>query len=255
MPGPRHAPLAYRAIVALLRPILMVITKRDWRGAEKIPQSGGVLICGNHISYFDPLAMAHFINDSGRQPRYIGKEEVFRIPLFGSLIKAAGQIPVRRESPDAAIAFAAAEQALRDGHCVVIYPEATITIDPDIWPLQGKSGAIRLAMRTGVPIIPVAQWGPQEVISPQGKGFRIFPRKTMQIRVGDPIDVAALVGPDPDTAAVQLAADELQMRITRLLAQIRGVPAPTELHSRAEIKEQQRREAQEPAAKKARKSS
>lgn len=253
MPGPRNAPFAYRAIVGALRPILMLITKRDWRGGEKIPQTGGLLICGNHLSYFDPLAMAHFINDHGRQPRYLGKEEVFRIPLFGSLIKAAGQIPVRRESPDAAIAFAAAEQALRNGDCIVIYPEGTITIDPDVWPLQGKSGAIRLALRTGVPIIPVAQWGPQEVISPQGKGFRIFPRKTMHIRVGEPFDMSDLRGTDPDAATIQRDADRLQMRITELLAEIRGVPAPAELHSRAEIKEQQRREAAARMAKKARK--
>ena len=85
--------------------------------------------------------------------------------------------------------------------------------------------------------------------------FRSQKKSAGDMSLGDALDVAAMLGPNPDAAAIQRAADELQMRITELLAQIRGVPAPKELHSRAEIKEQQRREAQQRAAKKARKSS
>lgn len=241
MPGPTNAPLVFKLIVAVLRPIMMLITKRDWRGGENIPATGAVILCGNHLSYFDPLAMAHFVNDHGRHPRYLAKQEVFKVPVIGTLIRAAGQIPVRRESADAALAFAAAEEALRKGQCMVIYPEGTITIDPEVWPLQGKSGAIRLALRTGAPIIPVAQWGPQDVISPRGKFVGLFPRRTMQIRVGQPFDLSDLAGKEQDPVALQQAADRLQMRIAELLADIRGVQPPKELHSRAQIKEEQRR--------------
>ena len=242
--APAHAPFAYKVIATLVRPIMMLVTKRDWRGGNNIPQTGGVIIAGNHLCYFDPPAMAHYINDHGRAVRFLGKHEVFKVPLFGTLIRAAGQIPVRRESPDAAIAFAAAEEALRAGHCIVIYPEGTITIDPDMWPLEGKSGAVRLALNTGVPIVPVAQWGPQEVISPAGKGFRLFPRKTMRIRAGAPVDLSEFRGRELTKEDLAQAAEKVQAAICELLSEIRGIPAPAVRMSRAQIKEQQRREAE-----------
>jgi 1-acyl-sn-glycerol-3-phosphate acyltransferase len=241
----KHASIAYRLVAAFVRPLMFALTKRDWRGGENIPASGGVIIAGNHLSYFDPLAMAHYVHDHGRHVRYLAKEEVFRMPVFGALIRAAGQIPVRRESPDAAIAFAAAEQALRDGHCIVVYPEGTLTIDPDLWPLQGKSGAVRLALATGVPIVPVAQWGPQEVITPHTSKFRPFPRKTMHILAGPAVDLSEFAGATLDAATLAVAADRVQAQICDLLSQLRGVPAPPERMSRTRVKELQRREAQE----------
>lgn len=238
---PRSAPVAYRIVAGIVRPLMVLLTKRDWRGGENIPQAGGVIIAGNHLSYFDPLAMAHFVNDSGRAVRFLAKQEVFRVPIFGWLIRAAGQIPVRRESPDAAIAFAAAEEALRQGHCIVIYPEATLTLDPDKWPLQGKTGAVRLALLTGVPVIPVAQWGPQEVIDTDTARFRPFPRKTMHVVAGPPVDLAAFRGRPLDAALLAEAADRVQAAITELLAGIRGIPAPAARLTRAQAREERRR--------------
>jgi 1-acyl-sn-glycerol-3-phosphate acyltransferase len=238
------APPAYRVVAGVVRPLMMAITKRDWHGGENIPQRGGVIVVGNHLSYFDPMTMAHFVHDQGRAVRFLAKQEVFRLPLFGSLIRAAGQIPVRRESPDAAIAFAAAEQALRDGHCLVIYPEGTVTIDPDLWPLQGKTGAVRLALATGVPVVPVAQWGPQDVITPLTNRLHLFPRKTMHMRAGPPVDLSDFAGAPLDAPTLAAAADRVQAAICELLAQIRGVPAPPVRMSRAQIKELQRREAE-----------
>ena len=67
---------------------MMLLTRRDWRGAEHFPSSGGFLVCPNHISYVDPLAFAHFLYDNGHPPFFLGKQEVFRVPVFGRLLTA-----------------------------------------------------------------------------------------------------------------------------------------------------------------------
>ena len=101
---PRGRPLgtntAFRIAAGLARPLLLAITKPDWRGVEKLPKSGAAIVVCNHISYLDPFSFAHFLYDNGRAPRYLGKDSIFKIPLIGRFVLAAGQIPVRRESKD-----------------------------------------------------------------------------------------------------------------------------------------------------------
>ena len=154
----------YRLAALLLRRPLLLTTKRDWSGTEHLPQQGGCVAVTNHVSHFDPLAIAHFLYDNGRLPRFLGKEAIFRVPVIGTILRGAGQIPVYRESADATKAYEAAVGAVRRGECVVIYPEATITRDPGLWPMTGKTGAARVALVTGAPVIPIAQWGPQDVL-------------------------------------------------------------------------------------------
>ena len=103
--------------------------------------------------------------------------------------RAAGQIPVERLSRNAVGAYDAAVAAVRDGECVVVYPEGTITRDPDLWPMVGKSGAARIALETGCPVIPVGQWGAQELLAPYAKKPNLFPRKRITMKVGDPVDL------------------------------------------------------------------
>ena len=110
------------------------------------------------------------------------------------MLRGAGQIPVYRESADASRAFSAAVAAVRDGECVAFYPEATLTRDPDQWPMVGKTGAARVALETGAPVIPVAQWGPQELLAPYAKKPDLFPRKTMHVRAGPPVDLSDFAG-------------------------------------------------------------
>ena len=159
----------YRLAVVILRPPLTVVTRRDWRGAEHLPADGGVVVVTNHVSHVDPLIFAHFLYDNGKLPRFLAKEVLFRLFFVGRVLRGAKQIPVYRESADAATAFSAAVAAVRAGECVGIYPEATLTRDPDLWPMVGKTGAARVALETGAPVIPIAQWGPQEVLPPYSK--------------------------------------------------------------------------------------
>lgn len=116
---------SYRFAVHLVRPLLQVVTRRDWRGAEHLPPGQGYIVCSNHLSYADPFTLAHFLVDNGALPRFMGKEAVFRIPVAGRILRGAGQIPVYRESGDATLAFAAAVAAVRSGECVPVYPEGS----------------------------------------------------------------------------------------------------------------------------------
>lgn len=219
---------AYRFARALLRPTLMAMTRRDWRGQEHLPASGGCVVVTNHVSHFDPFAFAHFINDSGRCPRFLAKASVFDIPVFGSIVRNAGQIPVYRESTDAAGAFRSAVAAVEAGECVVIYPEATLTRDPGLWPMAGKTGAARVALATGCPVIPTAQWGPQEVLAPYAKVPRLLPRKVMHIWAGPPVDLDDLRDGEPTATVLRQGADRITAAVTGLLAEIRGEPVPSQ---------------------------
>ena len=92
----------YRAIAAVVRPYLFSITKRDWRGGEHLPSSGGFIAAGNHMSNIDPLTFAHFLYDHGHAPRILAKASLFTIPVVGTLLLRTGQIPVLRNSSAAA---------------------------------------------------------------------------------------------------------------------------------------------------------
>jgi 1-acyl-sn-glycerol-3-phosphate acyltransferase len=217
---------ALTVLITVLRPLLMVFTRRDWRGTSHLPRTGGCVIAVNHVSEFDPLSAAHFVYDNGRWPRFLGKAEVFAVPVVGRVLRSAGQIPVYRQSDDAAKAFSAAVAAVRSGRCVVVYPEGTITREPGGWPMVGKTGAARIALSTGCPLVPVAQWGPQEILKPYDWRPRLLPRKLMQVRAGEPIDLSDLADDPITPELLKEATERVMAAITRLLEEIRGEPAP-----------------------------
>ena len=137
--------------VVILKPTLLAATSRTWIDGEKIPATGGCLVVLNHISHLDPLFAAHFLYDHGRLPRYLAKSGLFTNKALGTFLRSAGQIPVERLSRSAASAYDAAVAAVRSGECVVVYPEGTLTRDPELWPMTGKTGAARIALETGCP--------------------------------------------------------------------------------------------------------
>jgi 1-acyl-sn-glycerol-3-phosphate acyltransferase len=118
--------------------------------------------------------------------------------------------------------------AVRAGECVVVYPEGTITRDPGSWPMTGKTGAARIALETGCPVIPVGQWGAHLLLAPYAKKPDLFPRKTITMKVGDPVDLGDLVAKEHTAAAVAEATDRIMAAITALVAQVRGEQAPDE---------------------------
>ncbi|MGH3509088.1 MAG: lysophospholipid acyltransferase family protein [Nocardioidaceae bacterium] len=217
---------AYGLCIRVVEPLLLLITKRRWIDGEKIPVEGGCVVAANHISHLDPLTFAHFVYGYGRLVRFLAKASVFDIPLVGRVVRGAGQIPVYRLTTDASQAFRAAVTAVEKGECVVVYPEGTITRQPDMWPMTGKAGAARIALSAGVPVIPVAQWGAQDILAPYKKVPHVFPRKTITCKAGDPVDLDDLRGQQLTTAVLREATNRIMDAITRLLEDIRAEQAP-----------------------------
>jgi 1-acyl-sn-glycerol-3-phosphate acyltransferase len=222
----RQLGAAYRIAEALLRPPLTVFTKQDWHGGEHLPRERGFVAVGNHISHLDPFTFAHFLFDNGCPPRFLAKESVFKIPLAGRIVSGAGQIPVYRQTVEASSAYSAAVAAVRQGECVAVYPEATLTRDPDLWPMAGKTGAARIALETGCPVVPIAQWGVQEILAPYARRPHLLPRKVVHVWAGPPVDLADLEGRPADVVTLRLATDRILDAIATILGQIRGEAPP-----------------------------
>ncbi|GAB6897549.1 lysophospholipid acyltransferase family protein [Kineosporia succinea] len=218
----------YRLVVILLKPVLLLSTRRNWKGAENLPATGGVITVSNHISYADPFTYAHFVYDSGRLPRFMAKESLFRLPLLGRIVRGARQIPVYRETRDAGAAYSAAVAAVRAGELVAIFPEGTLTRDPDGWPMRGKSGAVRVALETGAPLIPVAQWGAQDLLPPYSKRLSLFPPHRIWVTAGPPVDLSRFAGRPMTLPLLTEATEQVMAELTALVEEMRGESAPAE---------------------------
>jgi 1-acyl-sn-glycerol-3-phosphate acyltransferase len=204
--------------------LLLAITRRNWRGTENLPRSGGIILAVNHLSYVDPALIGHLCWDNGRVPRFMAKAELFRIRGLGTILRGARQIAVYRRSPDASLALRDAITALDEGDCVVIYPEGTTTKDPTYWPMVAKTGVARLALMTGAPVVPVAQWGAQRLFG-QDKKFHLR-RTSIDMVVGPPIDLSDVAGSEPTVDVLRDITDRVMAAIRGQLAEIRGEPAP-----------------------------
>ncbi|MFJ6622960.1 lysophospholipid acyltransferase family protein [Kitasatospora sp. NPDC091335] len=224
----------YRFAAVLVKPVTTALVKPDWRGWEHIPRNGGFIAAVNHNSIIDPVIYAHWQYNSGRPPRILGKSSLFSIPFIGFMLRKTGQIPVFRESTDAAQAFRAAIDAVNGGQCVQFYPEGTLTRDPDLWPMTGKSGVARVALMTGAPVIPVAHWGAHEIIPPYGRAgvgkgrFNLFPRHRVTVTAGPPVDLSRYQGQELTAQVLADATEDIMTAITEVLAEVRGEEPPAE---------------------------
>ncbi len=226
MPGePRLGPWMGLA-VGITRPLSHVLTKRQWEGQSHIPQKGGVILAANHLSWADPFTLGHFVYLAGRIPRFMAKESLFRAPVIGRVVRGANQIPVHRGTSDASAALRDAVQALRDGEAVLIYPEGTITRDPDDWPMHPRTGVARLALMSGAPIVPIAQWGAQHIIGHHQR-LKLFPRRTIVVHALEPLLPApSEPGEQPSREALRALTEDVMHRIRAELGAIRGEVPP-----------------------------
>jgi 1-acyl-sn-glycerol-3-phosphate acyltransferase len=215
-----------RFAVMTVKPTIRVLTRRTWRGMEHIPAEGGVIIVVNHISHADPLAVAHYIYDAGRWPSFLAKSGLFEAPVLGYLLKAVHQIPVRRGTTDAVKALEAARAGVRSGEAVVIYPEGTTTREPDLWPMRGKTGAARLWLDTGAPMIPIVMWGPERIYDPRTKKLKLFPRAEVTIIAGEPIDLSDWAAAQPTSQVLGEITDHIMLHLRDMLVEIRGGTPP-----------------------------
>lgn len=223
----------WRIVGGTLEPLLRVLIRFEIRNPEKLPGSGAYVITPNHYSNLDPLTTGYLVYVMGRIPRFLAKASLFKKGPLGAILRGTGQIPVARAGTAASAAerkapLAAAANLVDDGLAVIIYPEGTLTREPDLWPMRGKTGAVRTALEHDIPVIPMAHWGVQEIMPRYSSKLRLFPRKTVHALVGDPVDLDRFRGKPLEAAVLSEATEAVMVEITRLLEQLRGETAPAE---------------------------
>jgi 1-acyl-sn-glycerol-3-phosphate acyltransferase len=215
-----------------------LLIKLRWQGKENIPRTGGIILAPNHLSYADWATIAIFSDGyAHRYPVFMIKSGIFEVKVIGPLMYKFGQLPVYRDRGDAAVVLKQAEQALADGAAVIVYPEGTASRDPDQWPMVGKTGAARLALTTGAPVIPIAHWGAQEILPYGSKKLRLFPRKTVRMVAGPPVDLSAYAGQRLGASVLRAATADIMADITALLATIRQQTPPAVRYDPAAVAE------------------
>lgn len=213
----------------LVLPPLTALARFKIIDAEKLPSRGAFILAPNHYSEIDPVIVAAVAWKLGRAPRFLTKASLFRVPVVGWFLTKSGQIPVERAGNTRKGApLQAAQKLVDNGQAVIIYPEGTLTRDPELWPMRGKTGAARMALEHDLPVIPVAHWGTQQVLPRYSKKISVFPRKTITIKFGDPVDLSGYRGKPLDSAVAAEATNDIMQAITVLLEDLRGETAPQE---------------------------
>lgn len=215
-----------RFAVVLIKSVMTIWTRRSWRGMEYLRRPGGMIIVPNHISHADPLVAAHFVYDSGRWPRFLGKVSLFRIPLVGGILRRCWQIPVERGTAAAVQSLDLLVEVVNGGGAVVIYPEGTTTREPELWPMKAKTGVARLALATGAPVIPVAMWGPERMFDPRTSRLNPRPRIPVTVVAGPPVDLDRWAGVPPTKAVLEEMTEVIMLRLRDLLAEVRQAEPP-----------------------------
>lgn len=226
--GPLGIRFGMFTLAAAVRTTLNVLMNKRWEGLENLPR-GGFIMCPNHLTEIDPFLIGHLLYSNGIIPHFLAKDSLFRIPVLGRWLSWAGQIPVDRRGTAALASLNVARTVLARGGAIVVYPEGTLTRDPELWPMRGRTGAARLAFETQAPVIPVAHWGAHELLPQYARRLHIFPRKTSRVVVGAPVDLSDLAARGSDRTALEAATVRIQSATVALLAPLRGTAAPPHL--------------------------
>lgn len=221
--------LSFRLLAALVVPLMAAISRLEIINSNNMPREGAFVLAPNHYSNLDPLVMALAVWKLGRAPRFLAKASLFTVPVVGAALRGTGQIPVERAgSSRNHEPLREANELVANGHCIVIYPEGTLTRDPGLWPMRGKTGAVRMALEQKIPIIPSAHWGTQEIMPRYAKKISLFPRKTIRITFGEPVDLSAFIGRPLNAATLREATEVVMADITKLVEALRNETAPAE---------------------------
>jgi 1-acyl-sn-glycerol-3-phosphate acyltransferase len=215
----------------ILRPGIRMMMHLDWTGQQHIPPDGPVILAANHLSYMDIFAVSLFADSAKRYPVFLAKSSLFSIPVVGTIISKLGQLPVYRGQADAALVLKqAAELAAENDACVIFYPEATVTRDPEQWPMVSKTGVARLALESDIPVVPIAHWGAQRIL-PYGKFVpKFLPRKTVQVVAGPPVDLSEFRDQPLSPRVLRAATDKIMTEVAALLGGLRELPPPAEFY-------------------------
>lgn len=215
----------------LLRPGIRTMMRLDWKGQEHIPSDGPVILAANHLSYMDIFAVALFADSAGRYPVFLAKSSLFKIPVIGTVIGRLGQLPVNRGQADAGLVLRqAAELAAKNNACVIFYPEATVTRDPEQWPMVAKTGVARLALECDIPVVPIGHWGAQRILPYGDHVPKLLPRKTVRLVAGPPVDLSEFKGQPLTNQLLRAATDKIMTAVAALVGDLRGLTPPAEFY-------------------------
>lgn len=199
--------LVYRPVVAFARAAFAAMR---WRvlisGEDAIPAAGPAVLASNHIGYLDFAFIGYGALPRGRLVRFMAKQEVFDHPVSGPLMRGMRHLPVDRFG-GAVAAIDTAVAALERGEVVGLFPEGTIS--RSFVPARAKTGAVRIAMRAGAPLVPTAVWGTQRLLT-KGRSPNWQRDVPIMVSYGAPVDYDAGDAPTDVT-------DELMRRITMLV--------------------------------------
>ncbi len=216
----------FSILAGVARPAMNIIVGKQWHGLEKLPHDEGFIVVPNHCTEIDPIVVGHLLYNQNIMPHFLAKDGLFKAPVLGQVLRGAQQIPVERSGAGAGKSLVAAQEVLKDGGAVVIYPEGTLTRDPELWPMKGRTGAARLALSTGAKVVPVVHWGAQDAFPRYAKRFKIFPRKRVHVVVGDPIDLSEFMTRAADKENLEAMTHVIMAAITAMLAELRGEQPP-----------------------------
>ena len=235
----------------VMYPSAFLLGRKKIVGSQKLSRSGGYLLVANHISHLDPLYDSVVVRKAGRVPRFLAKASLWKAPVLGRALANTEQIPVERSGAGAGQAsLERATESLRRGKLVLIYPEGTVTRDPDHWPMKPRPGVGALALSGDFPVIPMAHWGTHQVYTSyvEGRRFHPLPRKDIHIVIGDPIDLTELRSRPVDTRAIRDATLLIMESLRDLVAEIRQEAPPTEFFDLKKSERLARRQEKDAAA-------
>ncbi|HEU0086702.1 MAG TPA: lysophospholipid acyltransferase family protein [Pseudonocardiaceae bacterium] len=212
--------------IVVCYPLTRLLARCRFEGLEHIPKTGAVLVVCNHISYLDAIYTAVFVHRRGRIPHFLAKAALWQVPMLRGVLHGTGQIPVYRGHADAGTSLREAEQALRAGQAVLIYPEGTITRDPAFWPMVARTGMARLALGGVVPVVPVVHWGTHRVYDHYRRRFRPLPRAEVVVRAGAAVDLSGFRDRPVDRQLLHEVTEWVMGEVRDLLAEVRGEQAP-----------------------------
>jgi len=206
------------------------------KGKENVPPTGAYILAGNHVTYLDALAVAYMtFFKLKRGPHFLAKGPLFNVPILGPILRGCGQIPVYRNGRVNSEPMDAAKMFLGAGRVITIFPEGTLTRDPEGWPMKGRPGAVRLALETGTPVIPLGQWGTEAIMPTYGKKFLPQPWHACRIIIGKEVNLDKFRGRKLTNVELLEATDVVMQEILKLTAEVRQEKAPASLYdSRAE---------------------
>ncbi len=230
MASSRGPGLWWRITAGIILPIFRTFVTLKITPGSSLPQTGAFIVSPNHHSEIDPVVMGVAVWRLGRTPRFLAKASLFRVPILGAYLRKMGQIPVERTGASTTGALDAAHQLIQRGQGVIVYPEGTLTREPNLWPMKGKTGAVRMALEAGIALYPAAHWGTQDLMARYGKSIRVWPRPRITVVVGQAIDLERYRDQPMTREVLEEATNELMLAIQQLVAQLRGQSAPETIY-------------------------